>query len=518
MFYRTPLFFASQIGDLEAVNKILSTAAANVDSFEPTNHWTPLFVSAFFGYTDIVSKLLEYSANVHVKDKLFGWTPLLASVWNGHLESFKLLSAHSPLNVKDNDGRNAVILAVQRHHIDLIDEILKTNVIDINDTDNNGRTALYFAVQLRFKDIILKLVEYNANLEIPDKYGRKPLFIAYKLGYEDIAECLVSLGADTEVLELSGKDETGDSVYPCQGIFVSYLPMNDIQSTVKVLCFCECNGKIWGGCNDGSLLIWDSSTMKVLCYYEKIQKKTIHHIVNVDDTEVWSLSGNKEIYIWKFDDDKNEIEKIDILTTNDPNEDINCIIRVDENHIYGGGFNGNLYIWNIKQRKHKVFKLEISAVKLHDYEKFITSMSYSNGILYVVLLKYIFFYDIKTLTCRGVFEGHTDIITSIFPHSSWLWTASRDNTIRIWNINTKECVKILNDAGGGQVTCMIGTSHDQVLTGGSDGRIRSWNIKTMNWKKTFCLKHHRDISCLYWQEKNMDLWVGGLDKNASVWK
>lgn len=37
---------------------------------------------------------MDYSANVEIKEKKFGWTPLFAATWNGHLSIVKLLLQH----------------------------------------------------------------------------------------------------------------------------------------------------------------------------------------------------------------------------------------------------------------------------------------------------------------------------------------------------------------------------------------------------------------------------------------
>jgi len=37
-------------------------------------------------------------------------------------------------------------------------------------------------------------------------------------------------------------------------------------------------------------------------YADKIQKRTIHDLILVGD-HVWSLSGNREVYIWKWNAD-----------------------------------------------------------------------------------------------------------------------------------------------------------------------------------------------------------------------
>jgi WD40 repeat protein len=56
-----------------------------------------------------------------------------------------------------------------------------------------------------------------------------------------------------------------------------------------------------------------------------------------------------------------------------------------------------------------------------------------------------------------------------------LWTASKDNKIRVWNVESKQCVKVFDNVGGSQVTALVHTKDDQVLSGGGDGSIKSWS-------------------------------------------
>lgn len=56
IFLRTPLYFAAQYGRTELVDRIIKTAAANVD--EPDNAgWTPLFIAALNGFDGNSSNL-----------------------------------------------------------------------------------------------------------------------------------------------------------------------------------------------------------------------------------------------------------------------------------------------------------------------------------------------------------------------------------------------------------------------------------------------------------------------------
>lgn len=40
----------------------------------------------------------------------------------------------------------------------------------------------------------------------------------------------------------------------------------------------------------------------MILYADKIQKRTIHDLILVGD-HVWCLSGNREVYIWKWNPD-----------------------------------------------------------------------------------------------------------------------------------------------------------------------------------------------------------------------
>jgi WD40 repeat protein len=106
-------------------------------------------------------------------------------------------------------------------------------------------------------------------------------------------------------------------------------------------------------------------------------------------------------------------------------------------------------------------------------------------------------------------------MVSIGPH---LWTASKDNRIRVWNTEAKTCIKILDNVGGSQVTALIHTKDDQVLSGGGDGSIKSFSAGSLEWKRTFPLKHDREVTGLYWDETNNLLWAGSLDKRVTIWK
>jgi hypothetical protein len=388
----------------------------------------------------------------------------------------------------------------------------------LNDVDSKGRTPLYIAVQLRHKEIVQRLLTAKPNLEIVDHDGRKALFLAHKLGYEDVAELLVNAGADKETMEVDLAEGMGEQVRPCRGKFVS---MVDVPNQMKVTAFCEAGERIWAGCSDGSIIVWDLFSRKRLAFVSKAQGKTITHMLAADPSTVWCLSGNSDIYIWNWNSGPLSSDSTQAISNSlrlTQGTDINPIFRYG-NEVYGGSSSSTIFVWNtfIPGTSRKV-QLDTTAVKLQEYENFVSCLLLHNGRLYVAIKKYIFSYDISNkFAFKGHFEGHTDLITDMIVVDKHLWTSSRDNSIKVWHLDSRECVKTFAEAGGGHVTCMRRTKDDQILSAGRDGLVRSWDTKSLSWKRTFGARHERDISALHW-DSNSRLWVSCLDKTVSVWK
>ncbi|KAG0345069.1 hypothetical protein BG004_003999 [Podila humilis] len=77
--------------------------------------------------------------------------------------------------------------------------------------------------------------------------------------------------------------------------------------------------------------------------------------------------------------------------------------------------------------------------------------------------------------------GHTHTITDIQAHPTrdeCLLSASKDGTVRLWNVNTGKCLIIFEIKAS--VTCFNPSSDGQTfLTGGYNGEIREWTLPTL---------------------------------------
>jgi uncharacterized caspase-like protein len=137
-----------------------------------------LFDAAQYGYTETVKTLLDKGANVNVKDG-DGRTALMIAVRYGHTEIVKvLLDRRADVNAKDNDGWTALIWAIGPvvwygqggGHIETIKMLLDRGA-EVNAKDNNGRTALMRAAWYGHTEIVKMLLERGAEVNAKDKYG-----------------------------------------------------------------------------------------------------------------------------------------------------------------------------------------------------------------------------------------------------------------------------------------------------------------------------------------------------------
>lgn len=86
----------------------------------------------------------------------------------------------------------------------------------------------------------------------------------------------------------------------------------------------------------------------------------------------------------------------------------------------------------------------------------------------------------STLRWSGVLEGHMGQVNdvAVTPDTKHIVSASEDLTLRVWEVETGQCVRTLTGHGG-WVRCVAACSDGaRILSGSYDGTIRQWDIHT----------------------------------------
>jgi len=114
-------------------------------------------------------------------------------------------------------------------------------------------------------------------------------------------------------------------------------------------------------------------------------------------------------------------------------------------------------------------------------------------------------WDINTGQCIHTLQGHTHWILSACVAGDRIVSGSRDRTIRIWDINTGQCLHTLQ--GHTSWIKSVCVADDRIVSGSFDNTIRIWDINTgeclhtlqghTSWIKSVCVADDRIVSELF---------------------
>jgi ankyrin repeat protein len=169
------------------------------------------------GRLDVIQLLLQNGANPNYVDEK-GFTPLMSACVSGNADAihllFKVGLTKQTVNNVDQEGNNALIMAVSSNEIEAVTALLTDGQgqgIDINHQNKNGRTALMEAINNYEPDeIVGVLLEHNADTSLADTYGNTALILAVdNLSSHHSAELITSLADDSPPEEINHTDNNG---------------------------------------------------------------------------------------------------------------------------------------------------------------------------------------------------------------------------------------------------------------------------------------------------------------------
>ncbi|CAE8658850.1 unnamed protein product, partial [Polarella glacialis] len=135
---------------------------------------TALMGAAEFGHHEVVSKFVDYGADIHAQHHINGMTPLTAAARKGHIEVMNLLldnGADAESRV-DEPRRTPLNWAAMNGHIAIVQMLLQKHAVHVDLYDLKGLTPLMHAARIGHVVVAQKLLEFNANVKAVDKDGK----------------------------------------------------------------------------------------------------------------------------------------------------------------------------------------------------------------------------------------------------------------------------------------------------------------------------------------------------------
>ena len=141
------------------------------------------------------------------------------------------------------------------------------------------------------------------------------------------------------------------------------------------------------------------------------------------------------------------------------------------------------YIVILPNDTFAIASIESNNIELWEGEQCFTLQGHTDRIMYLGYLSdkiisgsfdnTLRIWDIYTKECDFIFTGHTALISCIFPYKDKIISAAYDSSIRIWNLSSSECEMILEDHID-MITHIKILKDGRVISASHDKTLRVW--------------------------------------------
>lgn len=176
---------------------------------EPSNQTFSLELTKKKINEDRLSNALKSDyVDINHKDKN-GDTSLLKCVKEGRYNSAEwLIKNGADINLKDNNGKNILEIAVEKNNLPIVKGLLDLGKIDVNQKDITGRSLLQNVVVWGNHQMAKLLLNNGADINSVDNYGRIVLYDALAYGDQGFLRYLLSL----DKLNINHIDDEGNTL------------------------------------------------------------------------------------------------------------------------------------------------------------------------------------------------------------------------------------------------------------------------------------------------------------------
>ncbi len=201
--YDTSLIQAIKKQDIERIKFLL---LANVSTNEKNDEGeTPLGVAITYPSQDIVVMLLDRGALVNEPSR-YGVTPLMTVAALGTGKNLNILLDYGANpDLQDNQGRTALMYAVETLNYDTASALLDIPKIDLSLKDKKGKTAFMHVLDKQDANMLDLFAAKGVKVDSKDKATRDLFFKSVKNNDENMVRLLIACGYKVDNQDTAAK-------------------------------------------------------------------------------------------------------------------------------------------------------------------------------------------------------------------------------------------------------------------------------------------------------------------------
>ncbi|XP_026132665.1 ankyrin repeat domain-containing protein 22 isoform X1 [Carassius auratus] len=190
ILYSEPMCQAAYDDDIHKLRKLISTNPKNVNVQDEGTGDTPIIAACRQGHLRTVKYLLDYNANVSIRNKKERTCLHYATRRTFSFLDYLMIAILMPILLIGY----LIMVEKQRKNVKLMELLLATkvevNAVDYHCFFQKGNTGLHYACQRKSQSIIPLLLEKNADVSVQNKNHETPLDIAKRLQFHKIVSML----------------------------------------------------------------------------------------------------------------------------------------------------------------------------------------------------------------------------------------------------------------------------------------------------------------------------------------
>lgn len=265
------------------------------------------------------------------------------------------------------------------------------------------------------------------------------------------------------------------------------------------------------GGGDKSIIKWNAINGSLISKNENAHKEFIYRLALIkNDTRLISTSDDRSIKIWDF-------ENLTCLRTrNGEHQLYSLAVSFDEKFFVTGDYNYNIKIWNCENEDDdQCMILTGSNDKVLD----VAITRSLSTIISVGRDKFIRFWDIKPPKQTGFISmgEYYEITVCINSDDTIFATGSQDMKIRIWDLNSKNIISILEGHKNKIDSIKFTKSSLYLVSASTDTTLIIWNLSDMSQEAV--LESHTDrVRALEISEDESLICSVSTDHTAKLWR